>query len=149
MLITRPPLRRNRCRFLRDCERPDKIHADHALEFVQRHLLNGAIADNPGIVYQDIESAALILYLLHHRFDLLRLRHVALDHQRFIQLLRYTESIGFVLSLRVGDIIDHALRAAGAESSNHLRANPARAACNQRNFPGEIERILHDDCRVC
>ena len=79
----------------------------------------------------------------------MRLRHVALDYQRFIQFLRYTESIGFVLSLRVGDIIHHALRAAGAESFNHLRANSARAARNQRNFPGEIERILHDDWRVC
>src|SRR4029077_10934976 len=103
----------------------DEIDADDALEFIRRHLLNGAIADNPGIVYQDIEPTALILYLLHHRFDLLRLRHVALDYQRFIQFLRYTESIGFVLSLRVGDIIHHALRAAGAETSNHLRANPA------------------------
>ena len=89
-----------------------------------------------------------ILYLLHHRFDLLRLRHVAIDYQRFIQFLRYTESIGFVLSLRVGEVIHHALSAACAESFNHLRANTARTACNQRNFPGEIERILHDDCRV-
>ena len=87
---------------------------------------------------------ALILYPLDHRFDLVRLRHVALDHQQIsYQFLCYTESIGFVLSLRVGDIIHHALRAAGAESFNHLRANTARAACNQRNFPGEIERILH------
>jgi hypothetical protein len=91
----------------------------------------------------------LILYLLHHRFDLLRLRHVALDYQRFIQFLRYSESIGFVLSLRVGEVIHHALSAACAESLNPLRANPARAACDQRNVPGEIERIFHDDCRVC
>ena len=139
----------NRRRFLRDCERPDEIDADDAFEFLRRHLLNGAIADNAGIVYQDIEPAALILYLLHHHFDLLRLRHVALDYQRFIQFLRYTESIGFVLSLRIGEVIHHALSAACAESLNHLCANTARAACNQRNFPGEIERILHHDCRVC
>ena len=36
----------------------------------------------PGIVHQDIEAAALLLYLLHHRFDLLRLSDVALDYER-------------------------------------------------------------------
>ena len=104
-MITRPPFAQNRCRFLRDCERPDEIDADDALEFVRRHLLNGAIADNPGIVYQDIEPAALILYLLHHRFDLLRLRHVALDYQRFIQFLRYSREhrLCFVPARRRGN----------------------------------------------
>ena len=148
MLITRPPLRRTR-RFLRDSKCPDEIDADDALEFVQRHFLDGAIADNPGIVYEDVEPAALILDLFHHRFDLQRLRHVALDHQRLFQFLCYTQSIGFVLSLRVSDIIHHALCAAGAESLNHLRTNSPRAARNQRNFPGEIERIFHDDWRIC
>ena len=112
MLITRPPLRRTAAAFCVTVNVPMQVDADDALEFVQRHLLDGAIADNPGIVYKDIEPAALILDLLHHRFDLRRLRHVALDYQRFIEFLCYTESIGFVLALSVGDIIHHALRSA-------------------------------------
>ena len=41
---------------------------------------------------------ALILDLLYYRFDLLR--HVALDYQRFIQFLRYTDIGNFVFGLK-------------------------------------------------
>jgi hypothetical protein len=38
--------------------------------------------DNPGVVHQNIEAAAFVVDLGHHRFDLAGLRHVALDHKR-------------------------------------------------------------------
>src|SRR4029079_2503074 len=132
-------------RLLRNSKCPDEIDADHPLEFVQTNFFDGAIADNPGIVYEDVEPAALLLDLFHHRFDLQRLRHVALDHQRLFEFLCYSQSIGFVLSLRVSDIIHDALCTPGSESLNHLRTNSPRAASNQGNFPGEIESIFHDD----
>ena len=72
-----------------------------------------AIADDPGVVHENVEPAMSILYLLHHRFDLLRLRHVALDRQAGLSIPVATlVRISFVLSLRIGDVIDHALRAA-------------------------------------
>ena len=51
--------------------------------------------------------------------------------------------IGLILPSRVGDVIDHALRAVCAKSLYHFCANPARAAGDQHNFASEIERISH------
>ena len=84
-----------------------------------------------------------ILYPLHHAFDLRGLRHVALNHQWLIQFIRHIHRIGLVLPLRVGDVIDHALRALRAKSLYHFRADPARAAGDQHNFASEIQRIGH------
>ena len=72
----------NRGGLLRDCECADEIHAHHALEFFRRHFFDRAVVDNPGIVHENIEAASLVADLGHHRFDLARLRHVALDHKR-------------------------------------------------------------------
>jgi hypothetical protein len=47
------------------------------------------------------------------------------------------------LPLRVGYIIDHTLRAAPSKGFDQLRANPARAARDQRDFSGEIKWIRH------
>ena len=84
-----------------------------------------------------------ILYLLHHGRDLRWLRDVALDHQRLDQLISRIHRVGLILPLRVGDVIDHALRAVCAKSLYHFCANPARAAGDQHNFASEIERISH------
>ena len=84
-----------------------------------------------------------ILNLFHHRFDLLRLSHVAINHQRILQFLRHTFRIGFVLALRVREIIDHAGRAVFAESFGHLGADAARAAGHEDNFTGKIQCVGH------
>src|SRR5260370_24863186 len=84
-----------------------------------------------------------ILNLIHHRLDLFLLRYVAINHQRILQFLRNTFRIGFVLALRIGEIIDHAGRAAFAESLGHPGADAARAAGYEDNFAGKIERISH------
>ena len=84
-----------------------------------------------------------ILDLLHHLLDLRRLCYIAINHQRILQFSGDICRVGFVLTLRVREIIDHAGRAAIVESFDHLRADAARAAGNQRNFASEIEGILH------
>src|SRR5437660_514775 len=73
----------------------------------------------------------------------LRLRHAALNHHRLNQLVRHVHRIGFVLSLRVRNVIHHALRVVCAESLDHLRADTARAASDQHNLASEIERVSH------
>ena len=80
-----------------------------------------------------------ILYLFHHRLGLLWLRHVALDEERVLQLFRDIFRTGFVLPLRVSDVIDNARRAAFAERRNQILADAARAAGDEHDFPGEIE----------
>ena len=57
-----------------------------------------------------------ILYLFHHGLDLRRLCDVALDHQRLFQFFRHVLRVGLILPLRIGDVIDHALRAVCAKS---------------------------------
>ena len=89
-----------------------------------------------------------ILYLLHHRLDLLRLRHVALDHQRIIQFLRHILASDLFCPCGIGHVIDHALRAVFAEGLDHFRAETARAAGDEHDFAGEIERIGHDRLTV-
>src|SRR5206468_10544571 len=74
----------NRSGLLRDGECAGEIHSHDALEFFHRHLLDRAVADDSGIVHENIETAALVADLHHHRFDLLRLCHVALDHERVV-----------------------------------------------------------------
>ena len=86
-----------------------------------------------------------ILYLFHHGFDLLRLCYVAFDHERFIQLLRHVQRVGLIFVLCIGDVVHHALRSTCAERFDHLRADSARAARDQHNFPGKIQWIAHND----
>ena len=85
-----------------------------------------------------------ILDLLHHGLDLRRLCHVALDHQRLLQLIRHIHRIRLILTFRVSHVIGHALRAVFPERFDHLRANPARAAGDQHDFASEIQRIRHN-----
>ena len=80
-----------------------------------------------------------ILNLFHHRLDLLRLSHVAINQQRIFQSLGDLFGVSFVLTLWVGKIIDDAFRAPFAESFDHLRADAARAAGHQNDFAGKIE----------
>src|SRR5262249_53863707 len=106
-------------------------------------FLDGAIADDPGIVYKGIEPAMSILYLFHHGLDLHWLRHVTLDHQRLVQLLGHIHCVRLILPLRVGNVIDHPLRAVRPKTLYHFRADPARATGDQDNFASEIEWIRH------
>ena len=50
--------------------------------------------------------------LFHHRFDLLRIGHVAFDHERIFQFLRDGFGVRFVLSGGIGDVVNDAFRAA-------------------------------------
>ena len=63
-----------------------------------------------------------------------RLRHVALNHQRLFKFTGHIGGVGLILSLRVGHIIHHALRAALAKCLDHLRANPARATGDEHDL---------------
>ena len=87
----------------------------------------------------------LLAYLLHHCFNLLRLCDITLDYERFPDFCRYFHGVRLVLALRVGDVIDYALRTMSAERLDHLRAHPSRAARDEHNFPGEIQQVAHDD----
>ena len=93
----------------------------------------------PELLTSMSRPAAFILDLFHHRLDLAGLGDVAFDHDWFVQIARYLFGVRFVSSLRVGHIIDDALRATLPKRLDHLRANPARAAGDERNFAGEIE----------
>ena len=84
-----------------------------------------------------------ILDLFHHRFDLLRLGDIAIDYQRLLQFLRHRVGIGFVLALRISEIIHDAVCAALAESFDHFRADAAGTPGDQDNFVGKVERLLH------
>ncbi len=88
------------------------------------------------------------LYLLHHRLYLRRLRHIALNQQRLVEVLRHVRRIGFVLSLRIGNVIHDALCSMRAKSLDHLCADPPRAAGDQHNFARKIERVAHDDYSI-
>ena len=78
----------NRGGFLRDVECAGEIDANDALEFFQRQFLDRAIANDAGIVHENVEAAEPFGDLFHHRFDLLRIGHVAIDHERILQFLR-------------------------------------------------------------
>ena len=80
-----------------------------------------------------------ISYLFHHRFDLLRLGHVAFDHEGILQFVCHVLGVGFVLSFRVGDVIHYARPATFPERLDHLRADSARAARHEHDFAIEIE----------
>ena len=88
----------------------------------------------PELFDENVQPTMPILYLLHHGLDLRRLRHVAFNHQRLIEFTGYIGRIGLILSLRVGHIIHHALRAALAKCLDHLCANPARAPGDEHDF---------------
>ena len=124
---------------------PVKIDAHDAFEIFQGQFLDRAVADNPGVVDQDVEAAEFVADRFHHRLDLVRIGHVALDDERIFQLRGDGVGVRFVLAGGVGDVIHDALRAALAERLDHLRAEAARAAGHEHHFAGEIERIGH--CR--
>ncbi len=138
-----PAVAQDRGGFLRDEECAGEIDANDPLEIVHRHFLDGAITDDAGIVHENVEAAMSVLYLLHHGLDLRRLRYVALNHQRLIQFIRHIHRIGLVLSLRIGNVIHHALPAVPLKRLDHLRADSARTARDQHDFAGEIQPIGH------
>ena len=105
----------------------------------QRHLLDRAVGDDPGVVNQHVQAPAFIRDLFHHCLDLAGLGDVALDHDWFLQIARYVFGVRFVSPRRVGHIINDALRAMFPKRLDHLRANPAGTAGDERNFAGEIE----------
>ena len=78
----------------------------------------------------------------------LRLRHIALNQQRLVEVLRHVRRIGFVLSLRIGNVIHRPLRAVFPERFDHLSADPPRAAGDQHHFARKIERVDHDDYSI-
>ena len=143
MFTMRPPLRRIAAAFCVTLNVPVKIHAQHAFEFFQRQFLDRAIADDAGVVDQDVEAAETFADLFHHRFGLLRICHIAFDDERLFQFRRNVFRVRFVLPLLIGDVVNDALRAASAERLNHFRAEPARAAGDEHDFAGKIERISH------
>ena len=59
------------------------------------------------------------------------------------QGLRDVFSIGFVLPLRIGDVVDHALRAAFSEGFDSFGADATGTPSDEHNFAGEIEWIRH------
>ena len=136
-------MRKNGGGFLRDVEGAGEIYAHDAFEFFQRQLLDRAVADDPGVVDQDVEAAEFFADRFHHRLDLFRIGHVALDDQRILQFLGDGFGVRFVLAGGIGDVVHDALRAAFAERLDHLRAETARAAGHEHDFAGEIERIGH------
>ena len=84
--MMRPPVAQNRRGFLRDVECPGEIHPHHALKFLQGQFLDRAIANDPGVVHENVEAAELLGDFLHHRLDLIGLRHVAFDHERVLSI---------------------------------------------------------------
>ena len=141
--MMRPPLRKIAGGFLRDVESPGEIHPQHALKFFQGQFLDRSIANDPGVVHENVEPAESFGDRRHHRFDLVRLRHVAFDDERILQPARDVLRIGFVLPLGIADEIDDAVRATIAERFDHRRAEAARTAGHENDFASEIKRISH------
>ncbi len=81
--------------------------------------------------------------LFHHRLDLLRFRHIAVNHKRVLEFRRDIGRISPVRSNGIADEIDDTLRAAIAERFDHRCAEPARTTCHKDDFASEIERIDH------
>ena len=85
---------------------------------------------------------------LHHRLDLVRLCHVAIDDERILQLSGDVLGVGFVFPLGIADEIDDALRAAIAERFDHRRAEAARTAGHEHDFASEIKGSAIGDVRL-
>ena len=141
----------NRDRFLGDVECAGEIHAHDAFEFFERHLLDRAVADDPGIVDQDVEPADVAPGFASSspRPDRAWLRRTRSPAVPSIPCDRIRASALFC-PCGIGDVIDHAFRAARAEGFDHFRADAARAAGDEHDFSGEIEWVIHgQDSSAC
>src|SRR6266576_5272122 len=134
----------HRCCLLRNKERAGKIHTDHALELIQCYFFDRPIADNSRVIEENVETTTFITNFHHHRLDLLGISDIALNDERIGQGPRDVLRICLILSLRIINVVDDALRSALVKGANHLCPDPARTARNKDHFAGEIEKIGHD-----
>src|SRR5262249_886997 len=97
---------------------------------------------------EDVESAESLLDLVHHRFDLIRFGHVAIDHQWIPQFGCDLFRIGFVCSCGISNEIDDTLGAACAEGFDHRGPETARTAGHEHDLVGEIKWVRHELDRI-
>src|SRR6202035_3716115 len=95
------------------------------------------------VIDENVQTAAFVADLHYHGFNLRGISNVAFDDKRIGQGLRDVLSIGFVLPLRIGNVIDHAFRAALSKSLDRFGPDATGTAGDEHDFAGEIEWIRH------
>ena len=133
----------NRPGLLSDIKGANQVHPQDAFKFLGRHFFDGAVTNDTRVIDENVQTAALVADLHHHRFNLRGITNVAFDDERIGQRLCDVFSVRFVFALRVGNIIDHTLRAALPKRFDCCGADTARAAGHQHHFAAKIQRIFH------
>ncbi len=115
-----------------------QVHVDRAAPLLERHLGDPAGGHVAGVVDQHIDRAQGVLGRGHERRGLVPAGHVALDDRDLgagaAQLLG--ELAGLVL---LAEVVDRDARARGGEGRDHLAAEAAGAAGDERDAAGEVE----------
>src|SRR5262245_8163294 len=133
-----------------------EIRLNDAAPVVESHLADGPIAQNTGVVDENVQPAASVLDLTHQSFNLARFAHVGAENVNRragpLQLLVKRERITLVGAVRVVPELQNAGGASFREALEDGRADAARTAGDQGHPAGETvldHRGLLDGRRGC
>ena len=66
-----------RDRGARDVEGAIEVHLDDRVPFLDRHVMEHAVAQDAGIVHDDIDTAEIVDRILHHALGVVPVRDAA------------------------------------------------------------------------
>ena len=143
MLMTRPPSR-NLGSVLAAMEDAIEVGLNDRVPFIERHLLEGAVADDAGIVDEDVEPAARLLDPLHDRFDLRRVANIS-AHDADGRLTRQCSQLGrqgigilVIDAAGIVPVMQHAGGSGLGEGGQHAGAMPRELPVTRTTFPGKL-----------
>ena len=100
-----------------------EIHPQDTFPFFERHLPDGPVLEDAGVINQNIKPAKIRFDLLHHCADLLRVSHITLNHSRAGQSRRHALRSRLVPSLGILEVIHRAPHAEPAQSRDDPRSD--------------------------
>ena len=119
------------------------------------HLLDGPVAEDAGVVDDDVQAAESADGLVDHPLDGGHVAHVGLDHRHAVRghLGRRLLGAGAIDALRVVEVVDDDVGAGLVQSQGRGAPQALPRAGDHRRFAGKIDGnhgclVLGRDCLV-
>ena len=123
-----------------------EVHVEHGLPVIGRELGDGAVAEDGGVVDQEVQPAAPRLHRLHHRADGVGVGDIRGEHVGAVGAQRVQlggQRLGIRARRPEVGVVQHDHRAGGVEGARHLRADALRRAGDESDLVSEVNGDGH------
>ena len=133
-----------------DIEGAIQMHLDHRVPFLDRHVVEHAVAQDAGVVHHHVDAAEIVDRVLHHLLGVFPACHAAGVGDRAAGAVRLGDlgndalrraGIAALTGHRAADVVDHDLGAVGGQFQRRGAPDPAAGPRDDRDFP-----IKHTHC---